>query len=322
MPLKQVVLGRTGLAASELVFGALPAGPIQKGMTPEELAPVIARAIRGGVTLIDGAHVYRTWPHLAAAFRLVGGQAAARVAVAAKSSAADPAEFRGQLGECLAALGRDRADIFYIHGSRGEFSLERHGRVVEELGRLKAAGRIRLGGVSTHRIGACRAALGIPEIEVVMPIANLAGLGIADGKVEEMLAAIAELRAAGKGLVLMKALAGGALIARREEALRWARERSGCHAVAVGMVSVAEVEYNLAVFGDQPVTAELAARAELRSKRLTILRKVCKRCGECVKACPQAAMALGAECAEPDRDKCVLCGYCIPACPVFSIRIT
>jgi len=118
VPLRQLALGNTGLTVSELVFGARPAGPVQKGMSPAELAPVIARCIRGGVTLIDGAHVYRTWPHLAEAFRLVGPEAAVRVAVAGKSGSSDPAEFRGQLDECLAALGRPRADIFYIHGSR------------------------------------------------------------------------------------------------------------------------------------------------------------------------------------------------------------
>ncbi len=321
MALKQIPLGDTGLLVSELVFGALPGGPIQKGMSPAELAPVIARCIRGGVTLIDGAHVYRTWPHVAEAFRLVGPEAAARVAVATKSASSDPVEFRGQLEECLAVLERPRADILFIHGARNDFSLDKYGRVIEELGRLKADGRIRHGALSTHRVAACRGALAVPEIEVVMPIANLAGMGIADGSLDEMLSAVAELRAAGRGLVLMKALAGGALIARREEALRWARERSGCHAVALGMVSEAEAGYNLALFGGEALPADGPGRGALAAKRLTILRKVCKRCGACVEKCPTGAMRVGPECAEPDPAKCVLCGYCIPACEHFCIRM-
>jgi aryl-alcohol dehydrogenase-like predicted oxidoreductase len=322
MPLKRVPLGRTGLTVSELCFGALPGGPVQKGLSPAELGPVIARALRGGVDFIDGAHVYGTYAHIAAALAEVGPGLAAGVRVASKSSAADPAEFRGRLEEALAALGRKRLDICYIHGSRSEFTLERYGAVIEELGRLKAAGKVRLAGVSTHRVSACRAALGVPELDVVMPIANLAGLGIADGTVGEMLAAIAELRAAGKGLVLMKALGGGALLERREEALRWARENAGCHAVAVGMVSADEVDFNLAVFAGRPVLPELAARSARAGKRITVLRKVCERCGRCVAACPVGAMRLGAECAEPDTAKCTVCGYCLPECPRFALRMT
>jgi predicted aldo/keto reductase-like oxidoreductase len=319
---KRVHLGRTGLEVSELCFGALPGGPVQKGMSPAELGPVIARAIRGGVDFIDGAHVYGTYPHIAAALAEVGPELAAGVRIASKSSAADPAEFRGRLEEALAGLGRRQLDIYYIHGSRAEFTLERYGAVIEELGRLKAAGKVGLAGVSTHRISACRAARDVAELDVVMPIANLAGLGIADGPVEEMLAAVADLRAAGKGLVLMKALAGGALLARREEALGWAREKSGCHALAVGMVSADEVDYNLAVFSGRPVPPELAARSARVGKRITVLRKVCERCGRCVEACPAGAMRLGAECVEPDPSKCTLCGYCLPECPKFALRMT
>lgn len=321
MPVKQVPLGKTGLAVSELVFGTLPAGPLQKGMAPAELGRVIARAVRGGVTLLDGAHAYRTYPHIRAALELLGPEPAGRVMVTTKSSAADPAEFRGQLEEALAALGRERVEIFYIHAARREFSVGKYGRVIEELGRLKAEGKVRLGGLATHRVSGCRAALEVAEIEVVHPLVNMAGLGLADGTREEMLAAIAELSAAGRGLIQMKSLAGGRLIEEREKALAWARRDSGCHAVAVGMVSEAEVDYNLAIFAGAHVGAELAARAELRHKRLVILG-ACVRCGNCVEACPQGAMSLGEERAEPDMDKCILCGYCVPGCPQFCIRIT
>ena len=121
--------------------------------------------------------------------------------------------------------------------------------------------------------------------------------------------------------MLMKALAGGALIARRAEALRWARERSGCHAVVVGMVSEAEARYNLALFGGGPMPADGDPRIALAAKRLIILRRICRRCGACVATCPSGAMKLGPECAEPDAAKCVLCGYCIPGCKRFSIRM-
>ena len=321
MPVKQVVLGNTGLVVSELVFGSLPGGPLQKNMSPEDFAPVIARAVRGGVTCIDTAHGYRNYPHVRAGLSLLDKKTAASTSIITKSPALDPVEFRGHLEEALSALGRERVEALYMHGGRREFTLEDYGPVIEELGRLKAEGKIRAGGMSSHRVSGCRLALSLSEVEIVHPLTNVAGMGLTDGEHEEMQAVIAELRAAGKGLVQMKALAGGVLIERREEALRWARKESGCHAVAVGMVSEAEVDYNLALFGDEPISEELAARAELRQKRLLVLG-ACAGCGKCVEICPQEAMKMGEERAEPDPEKCILCGYCVPVCPQFCIRMT
>jgi ferredoxin len=191
---------------------------------------------------------------------------------------------------------------------------------VEEIGRLKAEGKVLCGGVSNHRVSAFREALRAPELEVLHPLMNCDGLGLTDGKLEEMLEITSRLREEGRGLVLMKALAGGLLIPRRAEALRWAREKSGCHSVALGMVSAAEVDYNLALFGGAEIGADLEARAVMREKRVKVIR-ACIRCGSCVEACPQGAMTLGEEHAEPDPGKCILCGYCVPECPKFAIRV-
>ena len=50
---------------------------------------------------------------------------------------------------------------------------------------------------------------------------------------------------AGKGVYLMKALSGGLHINEFDDCMRYARNIPGIAAVALGMVSLREVEYNL-----------------------------------------------------------------------------
>jgi aryl-alcohol dehydrogenase-like predicted oxidoreductase/NAD-dependent dihydropyrimidine dehydrogenase PreA subunit len=318
--IRKVPLGKTGLAVGELVFGTLPGGPLQKGLAPAELGRVIARAVRGGVTLLDTANGYRNYAHVRAGLEELEPRAAREVSIATKSPSSDPVEFRDQLERALSELGRPRVEILYIHGGRGEFTVAKFGRVVEEIGRLKSEGKVLLGGLSNHRVSAFREAESLAELDVFHPLMNCDGLGLTDGTLDEMLEVTARLRAAGKGLVLMKALAGGLLIRARRKALEWARRESGCHAVAVGMVGQAEVDYNLALFGDAEIGPDLEARAVMAEKRLVVIR-ACERCGRCVEVCPQGAMSLTAERAEPDPRKCILCGYCVPECPKFAIRM-
>ena len=95
---------------------------------------------------------------------------------------------------------------------------------------------------------AARAALKFPEIEVVHPLINIRGIGIAGGAREDMEEAVDALAEAGRGVYAMKALGGGHLIAERREAIRYALGLPGVQSVAVGMQSEAEVDYNVALF--------------------------------------------------------------------------
>jgi len=49
--------------------------------------------------------------------------------------------------------------------------------------------------------------------------------------------------------------------------------------------------------------------------RLWHFQNLCERCGTCVEACPQRALALAEEGMHIDRSRCDLCGKCIDACP-------
>ena len=312
-------LGKTGLIVSELCFGALPMGPNQFGLSPEEGGALIAEAIRRGVRFVDTAQSYRTYQHIRNAFDRVP-DLVHEVVVSTKSAAATYEDMAKAVDEARQALGKDTVEIFLLHAARVDRSVfrERAG-ALRCLAEMKARGVVKAVGISTHSVDVVRAAAYVDEIDVVFPIINIEGLGILHGTRQDMEEAIAEASGQGKGLFAMKALGGGNLLADRERALSYVRTLPGIDAVAVGMVNRDELEMNLRIFEGQPVDEGLARRT-VHSKRL-IVQAFCKGCGTCVNACPNGAMSVVDGKARNDKEKCILCGYCAPVCPEFAIRL-
>ena len=115
----------------------------------------------------------------------------------------------------------------------------------------KRKGLIRAAGISTHHVAAVLAAAAVPESDVIHPLINYAGIGIADGTREDMLAAIKTATSAGKGIYAMKALGGGNLLTRPEKAFDFVLSIPEIDAVAVGMSTVHEVAYNTLLFSGE-----------------------------------------------------------------------
>lgn len=315
--IKKVHLGNTGLVVTQLCFGALPMGPMQLNLPEEQGAGVISAALDAGVNFIDTAQSYRTYDPIRRAIR---GRRPDQV-IATKSQATTYEEMEKAVHEALERLETDYIDIFHLHAARASTSVfeDRQGA----LGCLldyKRKGVIRAVGISTHSVKVARAAAERPEIDVLFPLINMAGIGILEGTVAEMAEAIELNARAGKGLYAMKIFAGGNLLDQREEALRFAFGLKGIQSIAIGMVNRQEVEMNVAVFRGQPVARELREKTGKTNKRLMI-QAFCKGCGTCVEQCPNGALAVVDKRAWVDRDKCLLCGYCSPHCPEFAIRM-
>ncbi|MCL6639296.1 MAG: aldo/keto reductase [Firmicutes bacterium] len=310
------VLGKTGFTVSRLCFGALTVGPLQAALPVSEGAGVIRRAVEAGVNFIDTAELYGTYPVIREALRGITGE----VYICSKCYAYTYRDMRESVEKALAALDRDYIDIFMLHEQESMLTIRGHWDAVRYLLEAKEKGLVRAIGISTHSVEAVYAAADIPEFDVIHPLFNLAGLGIRGGTAEDMERAIRIAARAGKGIYTMKALGGGNLIGRVEEAFEYVLSVDEIASVAVGMSTVEEVAYNARLFSGLSVPDGLKAKLRKQPRRLHI-EDWCRGCGDCVRRCAAGALAIAGGKAVVDRSRCRLCGYCSAVCPEFCIKI-
>jgi len=313
----EIRLGKTQLQISPLVFGTLPLGPLQANLSAEEGGRLIRHALQAGVNFLDTAELYGTYPHIRAALNDWKGE----VMVATKTHAADGSTARSHVEKGLRELDPERFDVVHLHGARVADPFVERREVFAELLRMKEEGKIRHIGLSSHYITAIRKAAGQAEVEVLHPLLNRRGMGIIDGTAEQMLDAVRQAAAAGKGVYAMKVLAGGNLIQDTRESITWVRDQTGVHAMALGMLSTEEIDANLALLRSGQADESTWRRLTARRRRLHIMEKFCKGCGACVPACDQGGLQMVDDKATVDTDSCILCGYCAAACPEFLIRV-
>ncbi|MCK9377755.1 MAG: aldo/keto reductase [Syntrophobacterales bacterium] len=309
---------RLNRPVTRLGLGALPMGPLQRTLSVEEGARVVRAAVEGGITFIDTATLYGTYEHIA---RGLEGWPGA-VTVSTKTHArTDRALAAQHIETALRELGREPIDIMLCHCARGRFTEEEWGPSLEALVAARDKGLIRMVGMSTHTVAGVLDAARHPEMDVIHPLINIKGMGIVDGGVEEMLAAIREAHAAGKFVYAMKALAGGNFVPDREAALSFIFNTPEIDAVVVGMVTPLEVEWNLRFAAGRPIPADLARDTALNTKRLSLVALACEGCGECVEHCENNALSIVDGKAVVDHERCILCGYCAPHCSRLAIRM-
>ncbi len=313
--MRMVRLGARGLWVSRLLFGTLTLGPLQRDLPAERGAELICYAAKRGVNFVDTAELYGTYPHIRAALRETPD-----LVVCTKSYAYDLDTAKRSVELAQEGIGRERIDIFLLHEQESEHTLRGHAGALDYLCRLREAGVIGTVGLSTHHVAAVRAALRWPEIDIVFPILNRRGLGVVDGTAREMERAAVEAHASGRGVLAMKALGGGHLIAERRSALEYVLGMDCVDAVAVGMQSEAEIEYNVAVFEGREPNAAIAAETE-NARRSLIVQDWCEGCGRCEAKCGQKAIAVAAGKAVVDAERCVRCGYCAAVCPQFCLKV-
>jgi len=312
-----VRLGNTDIVVSKLCFGGLVMGPLQKNLPPVEGAAVILRALQTGVNFIDTAELYGTYPHIRQALALWEGE---RPVIATKSYAWSREDAEKSLERARKELDCDVIDIFLMHEQESRLTLAGHRQALEYYLNEREKGRIRAVGVSTHHIEVVEACSEMPEIDVLHPIVNRTGMGIADGNVEQMLHGVKTAYSNGKGIYSMKPLGGGNLLGSYVDSMRFVLDLPFIHSIAVGMQSVHEVEMNVCVFEGRPVPDEVGKAASMHEKRLHI-DYWCEGCGKCLERCGQGALRLENGKAAADPERCVLCGYCGSVCKAFAIKI-
>ncbi len=337
-----------------MVIGSLTVGPLQANLPMERAGEIFAYAFDRGINLIDTAQYYRNYEHIRAGLRKCKNPE--KVMISSKSYAYDRAGAQEAVDEARRALDRDVIDLFMLHEQESIYTLRGHREALEALFALREKGIIKAVGISTHYIAGVKGAIALADegmpLDVVHPLFNRAGIGIADGTAAQMAEALASLHRTGCGIFGMKALAGGHLFRQPGEALSFVLSQPFMDAVAVGMQSEGEVEANLAIFNAFDSGESLPTFAEnlTAQKRVLHVEAYCEGCGNCVKRCGQGAISLvkrenhednpydfvGSFAASEglaqtdmpqnpvaavDADKCVLCGYCTAVCPVFALKV-
>ncbi|MGA7827428.1 MAG: aldo/keto reductase [Geobacteraceae bacterium] len=315
--MNKVPLGSTGMHINPLIFGTLPLGPLQANLSAAEGGALIRHALESGVTMLDTAELYGTYPHIREALNGFNGE----VRIASKTHATTATEARSHVEKALKELALERLDVVHIHGARLADPCVDRAEVFEELLKMKQEGKVRHVGLSSHYISAFYAAARQPEIDIVHPLINRTGMGIMDGNADEMAEAIACCSRSGKGVYAMKALAGGNLISEARSSIRYVLGLPGVDALALGMLSREEIDANLKICSLDEADNETWEILEKRRRKFKIMEKFCKGCGACVDACTAQALVLENGVAKVKEEECILCGYCAAACPEFLIRV-
>lgn len=296
---------------SKLAFGSLTVSPLQCDFSPNQAAELFCYALDRGINFFDTAELYRNYHQFHAFLQQVKRS---DVVLSTKCYAYDTEGAKRSLDKALTEMNTDYIDFFLLHEQESEHTLRGHAQAIDYFLEAKAQGLIRRFGISTHFVAGVQAAIKDLRIEVVHPIINLTGLGIADGNREDMEHALKDLRQTDKFIYAMKALGGGHLLKNYEAALSYALSLD-VEAIAIGMQSFEEIERNIQAFhgtiSQEPVT----------KRRQLVIDEWCIGCRACEKRCQQGAIQVIDGQAKVDTDKCVLCSYCVEACPDFCIKV-
>jgi len=347
---KRILTGRLP-PVSRLAIGSLTVGPLQADLPTERAGEVLSYAFDRGINFLDTAQYYRNYEHIRAGLKKC--RHPEDVIISSKTYAYDKPGALAAVEEARRALDRDVIDLFMLHEQESIHTLRGHREALDTLFSLREQGVIRAVGISTHHIAAVEGAMVLAEegtpLDVVHPLLNKAGIGIADGTPEQMAEALTRLHGTGCGIFGMKALAGGHLHRDAASALTYVLSQPFMDAVAVGMQDESEIDANIAFFTEGHFP-ESAGQTRKLTRRLHV-EEYCEGCGNCAARCGQNAITMvqtdaaedspydfgaafaAAEgigtgtvpalktTASVDPEKCVLCGYCTAVCPVFALKV-
>ena len=311
-----------GLEVTRLCIGSLTVSPMQTNMSLDRASCVMAYAFDRGINFTDTAQYYENYHIIKAALKKC--KSPEKVILSSKTYAYTRELAQKAVEEARRECDRDVIDIFMLHEQESYETLRGHMEALEYLFECKSRGIIRAVGASMHHVSAVKGVTllhnrGI-HLDVIHPIFNMEGIGIADGTIDDMKDAVREARGVGIGVFAMKSLGGGHLYSRADRAFDFVLDSGLCDAVAVGMQSEEEIDSNISYF-EKRVFPDKASRILKEKKRTLLIEEYCEGCGACAARCRQSALEVKNGRAEVDMKKCVLCAYCSKVCPVFAIKV-
>jgi predicted aldo/keto reductase-like oxidoreductase len=272
------VLGKTGLKVTSVGFGCM--------ITSD--GSVVERAADLGITYFDTARIYQSGNNE----RMVGAALKKKrkdIVLSTKSGAKTKEEALANLDTSLKELGTDFVDIWYLHAKTKPEDIT--DGLIEAQQIAKKAGKIRFAGVSTHsgQKELIPFLARNPNVDVILTQYNFSMESFMNDVIDQA-------AKAGKGVVAMKIMAGGA---RRGEpavleklkrdgaplaALKWVVRNPNVHTTVPSMTDMDQLEENLKA-GAQPFSG---ADEKLLALQLEHIRPIyCRMCGECEGQCRQ-----------------------------------
>jgi predicted aldo/keto reductase-like oxidoreductase len=301
-------------------MGVLTVGRTQLDYSIADGAEIVRYALERGITFLDTAEYYETYPQIA---RALAGRLSTDEppVIASKSLKKDYKGMLAAVEDYRKTFDRDCVDIFLLHEVREAPDFESRAGAWECLSDLKAKGIIRAIGISTHHVDVAELNAGLAESDILFPLINKYSIGIRHGSgagtKEDMAAAIKLNGERGKGVFAMKAFGGGNYVADYTAALGYVRDLPGITSIMVGLGSHEEVD-RLAEYAEGRLAEDYTP--DISKKRMQIDAGDCEGCGACITRCPNKAIRMtGAHYAEIDHTICLTCGYCAPVCPTRAL---
>jgi len=319
--MRKRILGKTGFEVSVIGFG----GIYIQSSGYEEAVEVLEAAFRKGINFFDTARCYTDSEDKMSCLSVYGKE----LYMATKTLARDAAGLRQDLEESLAALGRERIDLYQLHNVSREEELKKvlaKGGALQEARRAQEEGLVGEVGISSHNLDVSREAVETGEFSTLQIPVNIVERHYLD---QGLIQRAAELDI---GVIAMKPLGGGPLLPA-SYSLRFALQ-AGSSLVIPGMRTLKEVRENAKV-GEEPEPLQSGELAELEKLAEKLGSDFCRRCQYCMPCpegiyIPQVFICVGTWRwgGEPERAKelygrtvpvpasaCVDCGECEEKCP-------
>jgi len=206
----------------------------------EGLADLFWDAFDNGVFFWDLADGYGSHAAARVALKKVPRE---KVIISTKIMARDAATAKTDLDRFRKEMGIDSIDIVLLHSRMSPKWVELDKGPMDALAEAKDRKLVRSVGISCHSMEAMKLAARSPWLDVCMTRLNEFGVRM-DGDTEEVLPLVADMKAAGKGLIAMKVLGEGQLRKRLDDAFRFAVTRDAVHCFTIGTESRAEFHDN------------------------------------------------------------------------------
>jgi predicted aldo/keto reductase-like oxidoreductase len=202
-------LGPDKIKVTRMAIGlGTNAGNVQRELGLQGVADYLQFAFDQGQFFWDTADAYKTHPHIKLALKSIPRE---KVTILTKTDVRTAADMKAHLDRYRQELGTDYIDIVLLHGMHTPNWPREYQGVMDVLSEAREKGIIRTHGASIHSLAALHLAARTPWCRVQLQGINYAGVRMDSTDPAEVVAALRESKAAGKGVIGMKVLGEGRL---------------------------------------------------------------------------------------------------------------